>query len=525
MVMGRERVERWSVRKTVARGENGIVASQHYVAAQAGAVVLEKGGNAVDAAVTAGFLLQTVEPWMSGLSACGYMLVAEPDGTVHAVEFTGRAPSLLDRAAYAPDPGGAKTFLGMPAAVDGANVRGYSAVVIPGAVRGLSLALARFGTLAFDEALRPAIDRARHGLTIDWHATLAIALAEADLRRDPAARAMFLPGDAPPEPGEVLPLTALAATLERLAEAGPDDFYGGRIAERLAADLEAGGSAITPYDLSAYRTTVAPAECEEIAGRIVHVAGETSGGRRLLETLRHFDRAYAGRSLDLAFYRAMVEALRSASAAHGERNRAADLLRAASTTHVNAVDGEGRMAALTFTLLNRFGARIVSPSTGILLNNGMAWFDLAPDRLNSLEAGAPGRNNMCPVAITDGDGPFAVLGASGGNQIVPALTQIAAMLLHLDLHVETALNAPRLHAGPSAEIILDSEMGQDVADGLADLGPIRFAERGVYPRPFASPSATSRRGGRFEGMPDTTYPASEAVAAAPRGPAERGAAR
>jgi gamma-glutamyltranspeptidase/glutathione hydrolase len=269
---------------------------------------------------------------------------------------------------------------------------------------------------------------------------------------------------------------------------------------------------------------MAPAASEEIASRTVHVAGETSGGRRLLETLRHFHRAYGGGSLDPAFYRAMVEALRRAFAAHGERNQAAaDLLRAASTTHVNAVDGEGRMAALTFTLLNRFGARVVSPSTGILLNNGMAWFDLAPDRLNSLKAGATGRNNMCPVTITDGNGPFAVLGASGGNQIVPALAQVAAMLLHLDLDVETALNAPRLQAGPSAEIVLDSAMGQGVADALADLGPIRFAERAVYPRPFASPSAIARRGGRFEGMPDTTYPASEAVAAG--GPAEGRAAR
>lgn len=513
--MRRNQVERWSVRKTVARSGNGIVASQHYAAAEAGAAVLEGGGNAVDAAVTAGFLLQTVEPWMSGLAACGYMLVAEPDGVVHAVEFTGRAPSRLDLAAYAPDPGGGKTFLGMPAAIDEANVRGYGAVVVPGAVRGLELALTRFGTLAFDEVLRPAIDRARRGLTADWHTTLAIALAEADLRRDPAARAMLLPGDAPPEPGQVLPLAALAATLERLAEAGPEDFYAGRIAERLAADLRAGGSAITGDDLAAYRATVAPADAGRIAGRTVHVAGETSGGRRLLETLAAFDRSYDGGPLGPAFYRTVAEALRGAFAAHRARNRARELAPAASTTHLNAVDGEGRMAALTFTLLNRFGARVVSPSTGILLNNGMAWFDLEPGRLNSLEAGAPGRNNMCSVAITDGDGPFAVLGASGGNQIVPALAQVAAMLLHLDLDVEEALNAPRINAGPSAEILFDNAIGQDVVDALSDLGPIRFAERAVYPRPFASPAAIARRGGRFEAMPDTTYPASEAVAAEP----------
>jgi gamma-glutamyltranspeptidase/glutathione hydrolase len=171
------------------------------------------------------------------------------------------------------------------------------------------------------------------------------------------------------------------------------------------------------------------------------------------------------------------------------------------------------MVALTFTLLNRFGARVVSPSTGVLLNNGMAWFDLRPNRLYSLAPGATGRNNMCPVAIVDEAGPFAVLGASGGNQIVPALAQITAFLLHAGLDVETALHAPRLNTGPTQDILLDLDMPDDVAEALRALGPVRFAERAVYPRPFASPGAIARRNGRFEGVPDTTYPAAQAVPA------------
>jgi gamma-glutamyltranspeptidase / glutathione hydrolase len=507
-----ERIERWHLRKPAAIGTSGIVTSQHYAAAEAGATILAKGGNAVDAAVTAGFVLQTVEPWMSGLSACGYMMVAEPDGNVHAVEFTGRAPQRFDPATYEIDPDGTKTFLGMPASRNLANVRGFSATVVPGAVRGLAAALERFGTIGFDTALAPALDRARHGMKVDWHTTLALAMAEADLTRDPAARAIYFPSGTTPEPGEVLPLTKLAETLERLAAAGPEDFYMGRIAERLIDDLSAGGSFITAEDLAGYRPSITEGASGPFAGRRVHVAEETSGGRRLLETLAAFDRA-PHEAAGPGFYTAMAGALQDAFAAHRQRNTAGELAHAASTTHVNAVDAQGRMVALTFTLLNRFGARVVSPSTGALLNNGMAWFDPRPGLLYSLTPGAVARNNMCPVAIMDDNGPFAVLGASGGNQIVPALAQVAAFLVDETVSVEDALHAPRLNTGPTSDVLVDLDMPADVVEALSALGPIRFAERAVFPRPFASPAAIARRGNHFEGMPDTTYPAAQAVSA------------
>ncbi|MGK9168506.1 gamma-glutamyltransferase family protein [Inquilinus limosus] len=507
------RVERWQMRKPAAAGPHGVVTSQHYAAAEAGAAVLEAGGNAVDAAVTGALVLQTVEPWMSGLGACGYLMVAEPDGRVEVVEFTGRAPQRFDPEAYRPAPEGSVTFLGMPASAGQANVRGYTAAVVPGCIRGLAEALRRFGTIGFDRALAPAIERARKGMTVDWHATLAIAMAESDLRRDVGARAVLMPGDAVPEPETVLPLPRLAETLQRLADAGPEDFYTGRIAERLAEDLRRGGSFITAEDLAAYRPSVYSASAAEIAGRRVHVAGETSGGRRLHDALRHFDAQRGAGPLDPGFYTAMTASLRDAFAAHRGRLTPAELSTTSSTTQLNAADRDGRMVALTFTLLNRFGARVLSPATGVLLNNGMAWFDPRPGRANSLRPGALGPNNMCPVAITDADGPFAVLGASGGNQIVPALAQVSAMLLHAGMSVEDALNAPRINAGPTAGITVDIDLPEDCVAALEPLGPIRPAQRAVYPRPFASPSAIARKGGGFTGMADTTYPASQATAA------------
>ncbi len=199
------RVERGIYRKVAGVSERGVVTSQHYAAAEAGAAVLAAGGNAVDAAVTAAFTLQTVEPWMTSLAACGYMLVAQPDGKVEVVEFTGRVPSYFDEEFYKPDPS-IKTFIGHPASIDNRNVRGFTAAVVPGCVRGFAEALKRYGTIGFDRALQPAIERARKGMYVDWHTTLAIAIAEGELGRDPGARSIFLPSGHAPEPGVTLPL-------------------------------------------------------------------------------------------------------------------------------------------------------------------------------------------------------------------------------------------------------------------------------------------------------------------------------
>jgi gamma-glutamyltranspeptidase/glutathione hydrolase len=518
--MAAERTERWQIRKPAARSPHGVVTSQHYSAAEAGAAVLEAGGNAVDAAVAAGFSLQTCEPWMTSLTACGYMLVIEPDGTVECIDFSGQAPNKVDMDRYAMDPAGAKSFLGMPAAKDLVNIKGYSAFCTPGVVRGFEAALKRHGSWSWDHVLQPAIERARNGLYVSWHTTLCIGIAAGDLAADPGTRAVLMPGGAPPEPGETLPLTQLAATLQRLAEAGPDDFYRGRIAEKLIADVEANGGAVTADDLAAYQAKTFASPTQSMAGKTFHVAGPTSGGRRFLETMAHFDQHHGKGPVGPQFYAEMVKGVRKAFASHRARNEAAlaqktpvDLAKAASTTHVNVIDRDGRMVALTFTMLQRFGARVLSPSTGIMLNNGMAWFDPRPDRLNSLRPGAWAPTNMCPIAITERGKPFAVLGAAGGNQIVPTVSQLAAMLTHAGLDVETAMNLPRMTTGAVDDIVADLDMPEDCLEALRALGPVKQAERSVYPRPFGSPGMAALRDGKAEGMPDTTYPSSQAVAA------------
>lgn len=502
--------ERWTILKTAGTSQTGIVTSQHYAAAEAGAKILAEGGNAVDAAVTAAFTLQTVEPWMTSLMACGYMLINQPDGRVDVVEFTGRVPEKYDPGTYRADPD-RKTFIGHPSSVDDANTRGFSAACVPGCVAGFAEALERYGSIPFARALQPAIARASKGIWVDWHTTLAIALAERDLRADPGCENIFLPGGTPPEPGSWLPLTALHATLTALAAGGPDAFYNGEIGARLAADIIAGGGCVTREDLAAYKPLHYQARSMAFGDKTIHVAGESSAGTRLFDALNHFERHHGKGPVGPDFFTAMAKACWHAFDAHRVRLLPTERDPKSSTTQVNSVDREGRMVAITFTLLSRFGARALSPDTGILCNNGMSWFDPRPDRENSLKPNAYAPSNMCPVAITDAQGSFAVLGAAGGNQIVPALAQLTAMIVMADLDVEEASNRPRMSTGAIRDITVNVDMQADEIAALAAIGTVKPMQQAVYPRPFAAPGLIGRRSGGFVGMPDKTYPAAFAA--------------
>lgn len=200
-------VEQWQVYKKAVQSERGVVGSQHWLAAQAGAGILAEGGNAVDAAVAAALALNAVEPWMCGLGGSGFMVIwlAESD-TAHVVNFQGTLAQGIDLADYPLDPSVPGSIMGFPGVVDNRNVDGYGAITVPGAVAGLSEAQARFGRLSFDTAIKPAIDLAERGLPVDWHGTLQIALEAANLLKDPEAAATYLPGGVPlgPEQYRVL---------------------------------------------------------------------------------------------------------------------------------------------------------------------------------------------------------------------------------------------------------------------------------------------------------------------------------
>ena len=517
----------WDLQKPAVEASGGIVASQSLRAAKAGTAILAAGGNAVDAAIATGLALAAAEPWMSGLGGCGFMLVQGP-GTSPAtvVDFGVVAPAKLDPSRYALIPGavGDEDLFGWPRVVQDRNVIGAESVALPGYVAGIGLAHERFGRLAWPALFEPAIAMAEEGVLLDWYGALAILVAAPDLALFEATRRLFLPGSLPPLPGsgtepKYLPLPALARTLRRVQSAGARDFYQGEIARSLLAELKSAGSALDAADLAGYRAQILPALDIEYRGQKIAAVPGLSGGpalRQVLEALAH--RPVKGRAPGAADYAAYARILRQAyddRLAHAGAGPLPAGIGGGSldscTSHLSVIDREGMTVALTQTLLSRFGSKLLLPETGLLMNNGMMWFDPRPGRPNSIAPGKRPLANMCPVVVADQDGPWLALGASGGRSIMPAVAQILSFLIDYGMDLELAFHQPRLDESGSGVVTVDLRLGSATLAAVAALGPAEQGETRAYPALFANPSAVMRRGGRNIGMADIASPWSGAV--------------
>jgi gamma-glutamyltranspeptidase/glutathione hydrolase len=496
--------ENWQIGKAETRSSHGVVACQHWLAAEAGARVLSEGGNAVDAAVTTALVLSVVEPWLSGIGGGGFLLRADgSSGDVDVLDFNVVSPAALDPENYPVIGGDGGDWFSWPAVEGDRNLIGYGSICVPGTVAGLAEALLRFGTISWTQALAPAIEQAHRGLSVDWYAALALAIDGHNLSQFPASAALFLrEGRAPrvPEGGKTLflPMTAKAATLERLAKAGARDFYEGDIAEQLVSDLCQGGSKLSSRDLSSYQPRWLSPQTQAYGDHLIHAVPGLSGGPTLLSVLAELDTSLTSKDplsgeAALAFARALRRA---------NEHRYRNLGHAAGqscTSHISVVDADGTMVSLTNTLLSRFGSKVVVPDLGFALNNGVMWFDPRSGRPNSL---APGRRplaNMSPVIATRDARPELALGAAGGRQIVPAVAQILAYVLAFDMPLEMALSVPRIDAS-GAGIRINRSASADVTASIAKEFDVEVVEDTLYPVNFAVPSAVMRRDGANIGM-------------------------
>ena len=507
-------MQNFTVGRVAVQSTHGMVAAQHREAAQAGARVLSHGGNAIDAAVTTALMLSVVEPWLSGIGGGGFLLYADPArGQVDTLDFNMLAPRELDPAYYplvqGAAPGG--NWFQWPEVLEERNASGYHSVCVPGAVAGLAQALERFGTISFADALAPAIEAAERGLEMDWFAALCISIDAAGLAKYPASAALFLDQGRAPRVAERPALArrsmpAMARTLTRLAQAGARDFYEGQIAAQLLQDLQAGGSAISATDLAAYQPYWDVAQSGAYRGHQVHVMGGLSGGPTLLQALAELsDQALGPSSTPEALALAHAGALRNAYAHRLAHMGHAATAQAGCTSHLSVVDAQGRMVALTNTLLSRFGSKVALPQTGFLLNNGMMWFDPRPGHPNAIAPGAKPLANMCPVLLTEQGRPWLALGAAGGRTIVPTVMQIISFMLDKGLSLEQAFLHPRIEAsGP--KVLVSDQAPAAVAQALAARFPTEVVANTVYPVQFSVPSAVMRAGASNIGMSHPLHP-------------------
>jgi gamma-glutamyltranspeptidase/glutathione hydrolase len=513
--------ETWSVQKPAVAGRDGLVAAQHVGAAEIGAQILEAGGNAVDAALAAALAIAVLEPWMSGLGGGGCMVIARPDGAAEAIDFGMVAPARLDPAAYPLVEGQDDDYFGWPAVVEQRNLHGPLSIAVPGQAAGLGLAHRRHASMPWADLCAPAIALARRGLPVTWYTTLRIAAGARELDRYAPARAIYLPDGMPPAPdvrGRVthLPLGRLPETLERLAQAGPEDLISGELARLLASDVEAAGGVLGRDDLARYQARYgAPMLTEHAGATFASVPGLTAGPTfaRALALIRDkVPRGAPGPAAYAAWAEALLVAYEERLATMGDLEDRGD---PACTTHLCVVDRAGVMVSLTQTLLSVFGSRILSPSTGILLNNGVMWFDPRPGRPNSIAPGKRPLSNMCPVVAARNGRPWLALGASGGRRILPAVLQISSMLADCGLDLASALHAPRIDASGGATVNADRRLGPEVLAQLRARFPVQEVERVLLPSLFACPTAVLRDPdtGEAFGMTDPIHPLAGAAPA------------
>ncbi|MFO1349370.1 MAG: gamma-glutamyltransferase [Gammaproteobacteria bacterium] len=489
--------ETWTIAKPAVENRYGLVASHHYVASQIGAAVLRAGGNAVDAAVAASFAIATQEPWMSGLGGGGQMLIYRAsENFTHAVDFGMVAPAALNPADYPLASGKGADLFQWPAVLEDRNIKGYYAMAVPGYVAGMAAALERFGTRGWAEAIAPAIELAQDGLAVDWYATLKIATAARDLSRFPESRDTYLPNGFPPvgEWGGPLPrikLGRLADTLARLGKAGPRDFYTGDLARAVIADVQAGGGSLTLADLARYQARVLAAGATNYRGATVFYAPGLSAGPTLSQALASLSQrltpiARPDASAYCAYAESLLESYAERLATLGDSDESSH---SSCTTHISVVDREGNLVALTQTLLSVFGSRVMLPATGILMNNGIMWFDPRAGKPNSLAPGKCPLSNMCPTIVQRGDGFHFATGASGGRRIMPAVLQLASFMVDYGMDIDAAFRQPRLDVSGSDLVTLDDKLAPDIADVLASRFQTQRAPHGVYPALFACPNA------------------------------------
>ncbi|WP_199489599.1 gamma-glutamyltransferase [Pseudotabrizicola alkalilacus] len=503
------------------RSSRGIVSAQNRHAAEAGAAILEQGGNAVDAAVVTTLVLSVVEPWLSGIGGGGFMLRADGvTGEVNALDFGVIAPLDLNPDDYPIVGENDGDWFSWPEVQDNRNISGPHSICTPGTIAGLAEALERHGTLNWADALAPAIEWAERGLELDWFACFAIANEEAGLSRCPATANLFLPGGRVPRAGDSAaprhaPMPQKARLLRRLAQAGARDFYEGEIAAKIASDLSGSGSALSAKDLAEYRPDWVESLAQPHAGWDIRAMPGLSGGPGFLDALNRLQALRpAGRAAPSgASAAAFASAIRDAYRERLGRAGHAGHPDADCTSHVSVVDASGTMVSLTNTLLSRFGSRVVGENTGFLFNNGVMWFDPRPGQPNSIAPGVKPLANMCPLILLRDGRPALAIGAAGGRQIFPALLQLVSFVTDYGMTLEEAFHYPRIDAS-SPTILVDSRDGMDVASTIARDWPVRIIDNTLYPVNFAIPSAVMCTApGEFSGQAHPYQPWAYAAAA------------
>jgi len=512
--------QHWALTKASATGKRGMVVSQVRAAAEAGVAILDAGGNAIDAAVATALALATVEPWNSGLGGIGFALVHRAgEKRADVVDFGPVAPRGLNPSSFKLTGRIKRDLFAWPEVEGDANIHGPLSFAIPSSLAGYAKMHGTWGKLPFHEVISPAIALAKRGLPQDWYTTIKVAASAAVLKLYPESARIYLPGGLPPiAPYQGTPdffrLGNLPATLEHLGRTGPRDFYEGDIAASIAADIKAMGGVLSGQDLRDCQARILPATEYTWRGRTLELTGGLTAAPTMMRVLDQMASVPYGAAPDAAWFVAFARAMKTAYAERLEGLGDADPLAAETcTTHLTVCDQEGTMVAMTTTLLSSMGSRVVLPASGVLVNNGVMWFDPRPGQPNSIAGGKRPLTNMSPIILKDGDRPFFAAGASGGRRILAAVAQVMNFVADFGMTLDQAAHQPRIDVSDPDGVSADRRLPAGIIAALAADGPTEAVEHGVMPINFACPNMILRAAdGTLTGVSDAASPWSSAVA-------------
>ncbi|BCL73432.1 gamma-glutamyltransferase [Vibrio nigripulchritudo] len=495
--------------KNTLHSKKGMVTSQNKLASHVGVDILNRGGNAVDAAIATSFALGAAEPWMSGIGGGGYMMVLKKgEHNAQVIDFGMRSPANLNLTDYPLTSEKGGDLFNWPRVKNDHNIKGAKAVAIPGCVAGMGLAHECFGTVDWSSLIQPAISLAKKGLSVDWYCQLILSGAAADLSACQTMKDTFFDDSGFPKSSpwnvstqNICNLEKLACSLESIAKNGSAEFYEGALAQSIVADLNRLGGHHTLNDFKSYRAQLKNATRFLYRGNHVYITPDMTAGPTLKRAFNLLERALQpDQSLNAKAYSAFDQVFRKS---YQERLVEMGDIESegmpSCTTHFNVIDSEGTLVSVTQTLVSIFGSRIMLPTSGIIPNNGIMWFDPEPGKPNSLAPNKKCLSNMCPVLIARKDGTSFAIGASGGRKIMPAVAQLSSFIMDYNMNAHQAMHAPRIDTSQPDKTYVDEALGKDILRELE--GVIEHSEavkRSVYPYTFACPSIIeSTRAGNF----------------------------
>ncbi|WP_026104444.1 gamma-glutamyltransferase [Anabaena sp. PCC 7108] len=476
------------------KSKKGMVTSANPLASEAGLSILKKGGNAVDAAVATTFAISVVEPFSAGIGGGGFLLFhSQKTGEIKALDFRERAPIKATRNMYLDAKGKVRPNV---------STDGYLAVATPGTVAGMYEVHRRYGKLPWNEVVKPAISLAKNGFIISdrlsWRSLSAFQERKQEILQNPEAKKIFIHNGEYYQPWEKLIQSDLAKTLETISQ-NPQSFYTGKIAQTIADDMAKNGGLITLQDLKSYKAIWRNPICGNFRqAKICSMPPPSSGGVHLLEMLNiigdtdlkslgwhHPDVihlmvesmkiAYSDRAKYLGdpdFVKVPVSELISKNYAQKRRQEINMKMATPSTeikpeiktlknhestetSHLNVVDADRNAVSLTFTINLGFGAGIVTPGTGIVLNNEMDDFAAAPgvpntfgligNEANSIAPRKTPLSSMTPTIVTENNRLRLAVGSPGGSTIITQVLQIILNVLEYKMDVGAAVSVPRIH--------------------------------------------------------------------------------